>query len=80
MDYILCITMCSANYNLIIGNRILVFNHELLAKIQALICAHFDHLLLVSSPESTLFLLLSTIFGINQLSFFWSIFLIYQQT
>jgi hypothetical protein len=65
MDYILCIIMCSANYNLIIGNRILVFNHGLLAKFQALLCAHFDHLLLVSSPESTLFLLLSIIFGID---------------
>jgi hypothetical protein len=65
MDYILCITMCSAKYNLIIGNRILVFNQGLLAKIQALLCARFDHLLLVSSPESTLFLLLSSIFGTN---------------
>jgi hypothetical protein len=53
--------MWSAKYNLIIGTRILVFNHGLLAKIQALLCAHFDHLLLDSSPESTLFLLLSTI-------------------
>lgn len=56
--------MCSAKSNLIIGNRILVFNHGLLPKIQALLCAHFDHLLLVSSPESTLVLLLSTILAV----------------
>jgi hypothetical protein len=57
--------MCSADYNLIIGNGLLVFNHALLSKFQALLRAHFDHLILVSSPGSTLFLLLSTIFGTN---------------